>query len=232
MTRPFYVLAASVGAGNRIRNFHGVAPGSLSTLLWTHPRIRQGSFDVAIPSQATLGDDHSLEQRWDDRKLLRVYQDGAVFFRCAADHEFLGWSSPEEFARHPMLNLVAVVELHLSFSILVSAIFDRLKSPFESVEFGIRLSDGVWEGNRLCLPKYYARGLANVVSPEVWQLQATPAEVTCSLSSDLVSTRPGHTAFQLLRHFVAMFDMDESEIPFTVTTEHGPKIDIEQIRAL
>lgn len=66
------------------------------------PRFRWGSFDVSVPAVARPRPDDSLEVGWPDRKLLRLYQDGTLFFRAAADQEFLGWGQDrEQFKEFP-----------------------------------------------------------------------------------------------------------------------------------
>jgi len=62
-----------------------------------------------------------LEIGYPDWKMIRVYQDGPVILRAAADHELLCWGREEpQFLERPRVNPVALVELTYSFVKLCS----------------------------------------------------------------------------------------------------------------
>lgn len=232
MDRPTSVTAASVGGDNRVLRFHGTGSDTASAILTNIPRFRWGSFDVAVPDDIRSGPDASLEVGWPDRKLLRLYQDGTLLFRAAADQEFLGWGQrPDEFSQCPRLNPVAVVESQTSFVHLYGTILSQLKEEPATVDFRIEIHNGSWKGGRLFLTEYYERD-SLLLNPKRFEIQTDPAVAEFSTSAEEISGNPNRTAYRLVCAFASLFDMPEDTIPFTKDGPAGPEIDLDEIKAL
>lgn len=233
MKMPFYVVTASVAPGNRVVNFHGADSGSASALIASIPPFRHGSFDLAVPAWPEPGPDDSLELRLDERKMLRLYQDGTLVFRARADHEFLGWGvEPNYFPRFPKLNPLVVVEVNTSFVHWYRAIVQQLKHPTDQVFFHLSLHDFTQEGIRLFLTKYFSKGRVDWGTVTKYSVQTDPAEEEFRVPISELLEAPNRVAYEVVRTFVSMFDMPETEIPFVVRDEDRPEIDLERIKAL
>jgi hypothetical protein len=168
-----------------------------------------------------------------DRKLLRLYQDGTLLFRMAADADFLGWGQEEEeFARGPRLNPVPVVEAHASFVYLYRAVLPMLAKAPNSVQFTLNLKDAEVDKQRLALTKYYEGGIRNVFHPKLYRAYAVTIEEVVDASADAVINEPQHVAYTLVERFYEMFDMTPDLIPFVMEDRGIKAIDIEQIRKL
>jgi len=233
MSRPLYLLAASVPPGNRVRRFFDTGAEGAAFLLMSVDRFRSGSFDVAIPDTPKEGPEGSQELRWGDRKLLRLYQDGTLLFRAAADEEFLGWGVDQRtFARWPRLNPVAVVEVNTSFVHFYRKVLLRLKQQPDTVSIKLSIEHGALDQRRLYLTRYYQRGIQNVVEPEQFALAAHPPEAELSAQPMELIERPNRTAYRVIREFADLFDLPEALIPFQHPGPDGPEVALEEIIAL
>jgi hypothetical protein len=232
MKMPFYVLTASVAPGNRVRGFHGTEPGSGASLIADIPRFRSGSFDVAIPGWPDPGPDDSLELKWDERKILRLYQDGTLVFRARADFDFLGWGvEPHAFPKFPKLDPLVVVEVNTSFVHRYRAVVESLKSFPDRVFFHLSLHNSAQNGVRLFLTEYL-RGMVDWSTATRYPIQMDPAEEELTVAAKTLIDAPNAAAYEVVRTFATMFDMPEEKIPFIDRTGDQPEIDLEAIKAL
>lgn len=233
MSPPTYVIAASVPAGNRVRGFFTDSGASPSLLLERPPQFRYAGFDTTTMDQARLVDETAYEVKSADRKLLRLYQDGTLIFRMAADADFLGWGQEEdEFARFPRLNPVSVVEAHASFVYLYRTVLPTLVKPSETVEFTLTLRGAQVGEQRLALTQYYKGGIRNIYHPPLYRAHSREVDEIVDVATEVVVNEPEHVAYQLVERFYSMFDMAPDLIPFVKEAGGVKSIDIEQIRQL
>lgn len=235
MKRPVYLIGASVPPGNRIKSFYKPDDqGALFLLKSTNRnRFRNGSFDIAIPDEPKDGPENSLQLQWEDRKLLRLYQDGTLLFRAAADEEFLGWgASQEEFLQRPRINPVAMVELNTSFVNFYKLIVDRLKKQPEEIKIKLCIKNSVVNNKRLFITEYFETEFKSIFNPEIFPIANDPAETEIEVSPQTVQSNPNRAAFLVVKAFVDMFDLPEAKIHFIKKGPEGPEIDLETIRHL
>jgi hypothetical protein len=232
VSRPSYVMSASVGSGNRVRDFHGTDDQSVQALMLHPPTFRRSGFDLSVPDVPRPGPDNSW-QSGGDRKLLRVYQDGTVLFRVAADADFLGWGVEERvFQRSPRLNPVAVAELHASFVYFYREMLGRLTEPVYGVSLKLKLDAADFGAGRIFLTEYYDTKRFDPTFIKKRVLQTNPATASVTAGPESFEKRPDAVAFLILAAFAAMFDMPPDEIPFTRKTPEGSEVDIASIRDL
>jgi hypothetical protein len=233
MKLPFYVITASVPAGNRVTNFHGGAENSASSLLAGFPRFRRGSFDVAIPGWPEEGPEDSLQLRWDDRKVLRLYQDGTLVFRARADYDFLGWGvEAHAFPKFPKLDPLVVVEVNTSFVHRYRCVVKQLKYAADRVFFQLSLHNVTQDGMRLFLTKYFSGGHVDWSAVTRYVAQTDPADERLEVAMPELLERPNAVAYEVVRAFTSLFDMPESEIPFVNRGGGRPEIDLPAIVAM
>ena len=234
MKTPFYIITASVPPGNRVLRFHGTGDDSASHLLANVPRFRYAGFDVAIPDWPQPGPDNSLELRWDDRKILRLYQDGTLIFRARADYNFLGWGvEPHEFEEFPKLNPVPVVEVNTSFVHLYRSVLGYLKNVADTIYFQLSLHDGTWPNGRLFMTEYSPNPTIIGWDPvNRWEIQMDPAEEEVEVSSADLVHAPNRVAYLIVWTFTSMFDLPGDKIPFVRRVGEELEIDLDAIRGL
>jgi hypothetical protein len=233
MTTPIYVLAASVSPGNRIKQFHRDGPGTVGALIADPPSFRYAGFDLSTLDTPHSGPGESIEVGSRERKLLRLYQDGTLIARLAADESFLGWGqNPEEFRAQPRLNPVPVVESHASFVHLYRQIIELLHDVPNVVEFKMSLRNAVWNKTRLFMTSYYPIPFSQVFQPDKYLAHAGSIDEQMSASIRDVLETPNGVAYRLVVRFAAMFDMPEQQIPFTIREGDLAEIDIRALQSL
>ena len=192
------------------------------------PIIRRNGFHVRIPSAVRPGPDDSLELGG-ERKFLRLYQDGTLLVRVAADQDFLGWGVNErDFLRFPRLNPVAVAELHVTFVLLYRELVLRLKQGPASISVKLLLTDAVSNGWRLYMTEYASIHNMDPYVLDQYPLQQQPAEEELELPVEELVTTPTRAAYKVLKAFTSMFDLPDEKIPFSNANE----VDIERIKSL
>lgn len=233
MPSPWYVLAASVPAGNRIRRFFDRDADSPAYILEQPPTFRWGGFDLRTLDTARFVAEDCLEVRNGERKVLQLYQDGTFVTRAAADASFLGWPmDDDDFARAPRLNPVPVVEWHLAFAHTYRLLVPLLKSRPDTIHFRLELHDAQVNGNRLFLTRYYAGGIQNIHKPQRYQAYADNPADEATWSADALIDQPDYVAYLLVEKFASFFDMPSEDIDFVKQAGDRRIIDVDALRAL
>lgn len=236
MSVPYYVLAASVGSGHRVKGFFRELHDSEESPGWllTQPEVlRPYGFDVSTGSIAQLLDSERWEIDRGRRKLLRLFQDGTLLFRMRADHEFLGWGqNASAFAALPALNPTAVVEVHSSFVQLFRKVLERLNELPSQVYFDLRFSAAKIGERRIAVTRHYPRGLMWVDTPELHPISQLNASTRVVTTSKSVLDAPYRVAAHLLATFYSLFDADASLIPFLTGDVDSREVDIDALRRI
>lgn len=227
---PLYVISASVPAGNRVRQFHNDDPGSARYLLMEPPHFRYGGFDLRTLDIPHLGPDDCWEVRSGERKVLRLYQDGTLIFRAAANESFLGWGMEHAaFLEYPRINPVPVVEVHASFAHLYARVLDQLHKPPTDILFRLMLRGAVWTNKRLFLTEYYDVPIWQVGDPPQYVVHSDPASETLTILPAQLREAPNQVAYELVAAFASLFEMPSDKIPFVREVGGVREIDINQI---
>ncbi len=233
MKVPYYLMTASVPAGNRILRFHGSGEDSAQFLLTRIPRFRWASFDLSMVSPPAPGPEDSIEVRSGERKLLRLFQDGTMLFRARADHDFLGWGiEPQAFERFPRLNPLAVVEVHASFMHAYRLVLQQLKTTPDTIFIKLVLRDSAWDEKRLFLTQYFETSMIDWATVRRYPVQMDPAKDEIEIPALELLQTPNRAGFRALAAFASFFDMPPEDIPFSRETDLGREIDVDRIKAL
>jgi len=215
-----------------MRFFDSGASG-LSRLLEEPPSFRHAGFDLRMSGRAELRESSYLEVTAGEWKAIRLYQDGSLLARVAADSSFLGWGSSEDaFIHQPRLNPVAVVEIHAAFVTLLAEVLTHFSAMPAEVDFRLELHDPFIDGNRLFLTKWYERGIQHVHNPERYRVQAADPSAQHTVLIKRLRQHPLVVAYDLVARFYSFFDMPADKIPFVTDTDAGKAIDVEQLKRL
>lgn len=230
MSIPYYVIAGSVAPGNRLKGFYqegGLSPAHLLD----HPTpLRYAGFDVSTGDYARLVGDH-WQVRNGDRKVIQLYQDGDLLFRMRADEDFLGWGG-QNLSMRGWLNPVAVVESHVSFVSLYAALVPHFLRPPDQIRFTLRFENGLIDGARLALTRYYTNGIRRVHAPTLYPIHDPNASAVVESHAALLLARPDRVAYQVLTRFYELFDAGPDLIPFVVEGVTEGTMDIAAIAEL
>ena len=231
MDTPYYVVAATVSPGNRVKGFFQDEADSPARLLDNPLRFRHGGFDVSTLDTAKfVGGDH-WEVQSPGRKLLQLYQDGTLLFRMRADAEFLGWGSQDHYF-DGWINPVAAIESQASFVHLYARVLALLLRAANQVSFVLRFENGVYDGTRLAITEYRKNPMNFAVSPTPYPLHDASASTNVAVSADDLAAHPSRCAYGVVRAFYELFDAGPELIPFTATVDNQPEVDVHAIQTL
>src|SRR5262245_32295495 len=179
---PAYVISASVPPGNRVKRFHSDRSDGARSLLIDAEQLRYAGFDLRMNASPNMTADGAWAVKRGNRKGLRLYQDGTLILRAAADDSFLGWGvNPDTFESTPRLNPVAVVEIHAGFVMLYSRILPQLERAASEVLFQLVLRNVRVGSERLFMTKHVERRI------DTFDLDRYVAEVDPGVSKLAVS---------------------------------------------
>jgi hypothetical protein len=225
---PFYVIAATVPSGNRVTKFYGDSGDAARFMVMNAGILRHSGFDLKIGALPEIAADGSWRALWGNRKDLRLYQDGTVIFRAAADESFLGWGQDHEpFLQHPRLNPVAVVEVHASFVTFYRRVLERLAGAPAEVLFRMSLHNHTLEsGQRLYMTRHLDGARWEWIDEEHFRVEAEPPQDQLKVEAAAVSAHPLEVAYLLVERFYRMFDMPSDLIPFVREQDGRKEIDV------
>jgi hypothetical protein len=230
---PYFVLGAAVlPPGNRLRSFHRQdGADTVRHAVQEAGRLRHAGFDLTIGAPAQPGPENSLEALQGERKHLRLYHDGTLVFRVAADDTFMGRAQQHHhFLDRPRLVPIVVVEVHASFVTFMRWVINRLHTPPDQVLFRMNLRNPINErGNRVFLTQQPARGAFPEDYPN-FPLEADPADAQLIVPAIDVIDHPLRVAYQLVELFFDMFEVDHGLIPFVHEVLGQREIDVEALR--
>lgn len=230
---PTYVISASVPRGNRVRQFYSDDPKAARFLLMNAEQLRYAGFDLRMNAVPENGPDGSWEVKSGKRKGLRLYQDGTVIFRAAADESFLGWGvEPETFLAFPRLNPVAVVEIHAGFVLLYGRILQRLQQMPTEVLFDLTLKNVVVGSQRLLMTRHFNGPAWRAIDLPRFVAERDPANEQLKVPAEQLIAKPWAVAFQLVERFALIFDMPTDQIPFVKDVGGTKEIDVEALKAV
>jgi hypothetical protein len=206
-------------------NFLASGSGTPMWLITDAPRLRSSGWDTYTGDVATLHNHEYWETRNGGRKVLRLYQDGTLFFRAAAGADFLARGTGRLWGEGTLfLNSLAVVESHLSFVRLYAAVVRQMLAQPTTVTFNLRFHDAHQEGARLAITKNYPSTLQFVDNPETHVLSSSAASDTTAASIPDLLSHTDAVAYSLVACFYRLFDADASLIPYVVNAGGRPTL--------
>jgi len=144
------------------------------------------------------------------RKLADLYRDGTLVFACAANEDFLAWTSKVQ-QLHPM----AVVELCFNFAVLYEVVLTDLRAPLADVELTVHLRNLHANGVET---KIGAFGYGSIGQFMPDYIKVAPEDsMTRTGRLDASTYSSGEVAFVLAREIYLWFGLDEDKIPYSGT---------------
>jgi hypothetical protein len=226
----YYVLAAAVPTGNRVTRFFAEGADGVRGLLRDAGHLRDGGFDLTIGANAEGHDDY-WEAQQGERKALRLYHDGTLLFRAAADDSFLGWArNRDQFLRQPRLSPVAIVDVHASFVSFLAELLPRFQEAPSEVLFRLRLSSAVTEtGTRLFLTRHLPGATWEWVNLPRFVVEKVPPEEELTVAGAELTDDQRAVALRLVEQFYSMFEAPAEIVPFVAEIDGVRRVDVDAI---
>lgn len=239
MNKPFYILSAKLQYPMYIPNFFSIQNNPIYDLLSNPPFLRKYGWNLITLDTPRIVKGECWEVRNADRKLIRLYKDGTIITRFAADGSFLGWGRhdhPEVKGISedvPVLNALALIEVTYEFEAFCASIFQGIRvldNP--AVSINIELTDMAEGQSRLFRVNINADdALWNSDNNGNGASEVNLKKEFWSNANELNSH--GVVAYRILESIFPFFAITTDLIPYSNTTEQGSRfIDADKIKSI
>jgi len=231
VNRPHLALAAVPMTSGELRTLFESGPGSITEVLERPPTLRPNGWSMETLDRARIVEGRLRELRNGDRKVLRLYRDGALVFACAADSEFLGFGeSAGHFQERPRLIALALIEVTYLFCELCARVVQDVAPRPARIRFHACL--GRMAAPPLAMPVYLnALGDVSSLDRERDRHHAPDGGVTRYVDALADPFDAAGTAYDLIREIYLWFGIEPSNIPYTERRDGRTTISAEAIRA-
>jgi len=216
MDRPTYILAAAPSGPVQLNDFFESGDNSIMALLEHPPVFRQGGWDLRTATPPRIVSGEYLEATTEDQIAVRLYEDGTLLVRVAAD-SFLAWPmSPAEFHQKPKLNTLGLVEVTTAFVYFYRQLLGKFKRAPESIKFRIEFRNAEVAGNKLYVvpfpvlsirwQKEFESDKHSISEPNLGREMTIP---TTQVKED-----PDLVAYLLVEKLFLFFGVPSNELPY------------------
>jgi len=204
--------------------------GPVKSLLENPGELRYAGWDLTTRAQARIVKGQYLELQGGERKRLQVYEDGSLFVKVSADHDYLSWGVNEaDFRKTPRLNTLALIEFSLNFCLLCSGLVQYLDPQPSQVDLSVQIRNAFFGESKLFLiPRpvsSYGYG-----SSDYYPAPEPSTKLHIEVANEQLKARPDVVTYTLLRKLFLWFGITAEMIPY-MSVENGVRfIDSSKIR--
>lgn len=220
MDKSFYILTARLQNPISIPNFFADQGNPAYDLLVNPPYLRKYGWNLITLDTPRIIKGECWEVKNGDRKVLRLYKDGSIVTRFAADGSFLGWGRTDNAETSnipesvPVINALALLEVTYEFVSFYAMFLEKINvgiNPCINVKLSnmavgqsrlFRVSvtpgDAIWD---LKNKSHVAR--ENSFEKELW-----------SSTSELNSE--GRLSFRIVEEIFNWFGIPSNNIPYNI----------------
>ncbi|MBI5359397.1 MAG: hypothetical protein HZA48_02315 [Planctomycetes bacterium] len=233
MPTPFYIIAATPQKPLQFENFFDSGKCPVVELVKNPPSLRRMGWDLVTLDTPRILKGECWEVNNAERKRIRLYKDGTVIFRAAADDSFLGLGRENHIQPYPSLNALALVEVTYNFVKFYSSIIMKgNKTHVNSlpITFQIKLINLTPNISRIF--SVYLNS-----SEAVWDIHhktniapETQMQKELTLPIPPISPPVEEIAYKIIEIVFTWFGIPANDIPYTITNVAEEKcIDINKI---
>lgn len=210
-------LAGRPVGPNESRTIFSSADDSIRRRLERPPTYRDHGWDLTMNGYAQIVRGEMIRVSG-FRKLADLYRDGTLVFACAANEDFLAWTSTVQ-----QLHPTAVVEVCYNFAVLYGLVLNDLREPATEVEFSIHLRNLHLHGVKTKLGAF-RHGSIGQLRPDY--IKSAPDDSTTRvIRVGAVKYSAGEVAFALAREIYLWFGLDEDKIPYSESVDDRRFVD-------
>lgn len=230
--QPAYVLAAAPQESARLHGLFKSGPNTIMELMRNPNYTRPSGWDLRTLDDPRIVEGEYLEVGYADYKLIRVYEDGTVVLRAAADHSLLGWGREEDqFQQKPRLNSVALIELTYHFVLFYCDILKHFKEPPHTIVFTVEIHGAILNnGQHLYLIPYSVGTIGWSRDSSKYPAPKSDMSKQIEISSELLQDNPDSVAYDLVEKVFTWFGIPIDQIPYVNKGEDGhPTVSLESL---
>lgn len=228
---PTFVYAMIPRGNSSFRNFFETGP--IHELLEHPGELRYAGWDLQTRDRAKIIKGEYLEVKSRERKLVRLYEDGSLIAKVAADNSFLGWGQSDDgFKQSPRLNPVAITEFSYNF-VSLGARLVKLLSPLpRTVNVRVEIRNAFFEDSKLYLLPYGTNTYEWMFNDERHHAPEKSMLREIEVSAEELISRPEVVAYVLVERIYAWFGVSAEKIPYTSSDGQKKFIDVEKIKGV
>ncbi len=227
MDRPTYILAAAPSEPVRLNDFFESGGDSIMALLERPPAFRQGGWDLSTATPPRIVGGEYFEGATEDDMVVRLYEDGTLLARIAAD-SFLAWpSSPAEFHQKPKLNTLGLVEVTTAFVHFYTRLLGKFERAPENIKFQLEFRNAEVAGNKLYVVPFRVLSIGWQAEFEFHKHPISEPNLKreMTIPASQVKDDPDLVAYLLVEKLFLFFGVPPNEIPY-VTQERPRRVDV------
>jgi hypothetical protein len=216
MDRPVYALAAAPSEPVVLRDFFESGPNSIMTLLEHPPAFRSSGWDLSTATTPRIAGGEYLEAASGDEKIVRLYEDGTLLARAAAD-TFLAWPlSREQFHQNPRLNTLAIVEFTTAFVYFYRRLLGKFDAPPSSIKFQITFQNADLGGKKIYVRPYpvLSTGWQFDIEDDDGPIEKPNMQRDIAILASEVAEDPNAAAYTLVKELFLFFCIPPNKLPY------------------
>jgi hypothetical protein len=213
------VLAARPSTDNDLQTIFSARDDSIRRKVERPPIFRDHGWDLVTGGYAQIIRGEMIRISG-FRKIIDLYRDGTLVFACAANEDFLSWTSKVE---QMQIHSMALIEICYNFAVLYKLVLADLQRPLAKVEFAAGLRRFHLGGVKTKLAAFGYGSFSQLFPDHVREAPDNDATITTTFPvSDYVA---GRVAFTVAREIYLWFGLDEDKIPYTSAANGDRYID-------
>ncbi len=226
--RPTYILAAASSEPARLGDFFESGTDSIMTMLEHPPVFRQrGGWDLRTATPPRIVSGEYLEASTQEDKVVRLYEDGTLLVRIAAD-SYLAWpAGAGEFHQKPKLNTLGLVEVTTAFVYFYARLLRKFETAPQSIKFQIEFRDAEVAGGRLYVIPFpvLSIGWQHEFEHNKHPISERNLKREIAIPATQLRDNRDLVAYYLVEKVFLFFGVPSNELPY-VTQEKPRRVDV------
>lgn len=220
------VLSAYPESVVRLRTIFSSDLQSIKHKLEYPPTIRKSGFDLRTLDRANIIGEKFCRVTYGDRKVIDLYEDGALVAGFKADDDYLCWAMKEL-----KINPVVLVESVFTFILFYEQVIEDMDTKPDKVNFRIDLHNLHLSGKKNYLVPD-ALGTVGNIFEDMRKFAPENSWSSENIKVDLENFQVASVAYKIVREIYLHFGIEVNKIPYTREPNGNGIIDIEQIKSI
>jgi hypothetical protein len=230
MDKSYYILAISPLQSVTVPNIFHLGPGSVGSILEQPGSFRYAGWDLNTLDRAIIKGGEAIEVSNGERKVVRLYEDGALFVRGLINEDFLGWGTRDEaFAVRPRVHPLALIEFSTATVFLYKRIVEILAPVPESVAIHQEIINGRVSEQFMYTVPYRVGSFGYMLDASNYRLTDDNPTSDFEISTGRLREDPAGVAFEIVKRLFLFFGVPTNEIPYVEWSADTGRVMVDEI---
>ncbi len=209
----------------QLRTIFSSDPKSIKQMLEYPPTIRSSGFDLRTLDRASIISGKFCRVTNGDRKVIDLYEDGALIAGFKADGDYLCWAM-----KGLKINPVVLIESVYTFVLFYELVIEDMDTKPKIVTFKVDLHNFHLDDKKNYLVPYGLNTIAQIFDDE--KKIARDNNWSKNIDVDIEKFEVASIAYKIVERIYLYFGFEVEKIPFTKEVEGERVVDIEQIKPI